>query len=174
MEYVDLYDKNRKPLNRQKEKYSKFDEGEYMIIVHTCLFNNKGEMLIQQRALDKIDFPGKWDISSGGGVMAGEESSHAAERELEEELGIKVDLSNERVYLTIHYEKGFDDYYLVNCNLDINEFEYPKDELLNIKWASREEIFNMTNKGEFIEYKKGFIDLLFEMYINRGSYPKRG
>ena len=174
MELVDLYDKNRIPLNKTKDKYSKFNDGEYMIIVHTCLFNNKGEMLIQQRGLDKIDFPGKWDISSGGGVMSGETPSCAAERELFEELGVKVDLSNERVYFTIHYQKGFDDYYLINYDADINEFKIPKEELLNIKWASREEIFNMTKNNEFIEYKKGFIDLLFEMYINRGSYPKRG
>ena len=144
-----------------------------MVIVHVCLFNDKNEMLIQQRALDKIDWPGKWDISSGGGVMAGEEPVKAAERELFEELGIKVNLENERVYFTMHYEKGFDDYYLIDCNFDIDQFIIPKDELLDIKWASKNEILNMMEKDEFLRYKEGFINLLFELKSSRGSYPKK-
>ena len=173
MEIVDLYDKDRKPLNKTAIKYSKLKSGEYQIIVHVCLFNSKGEMLIQKRAADKIDWPNMWDISSGGGVMAGENNQQAAERELYEELGIQVSLDNERPYFTIHYPKGFDDYYLIDCDKNINEFTIPLEEVLSIKWASKQEILEMMHSGTFINYNQGFIDLLFSMKDNRGSYPRK-
>ena len=44
MELVDLYDKNRHPLGKTTEKSTEFNKGEYQIIVHTCLFNKKGEV----------------------------------------------------------------------------------------------------------------------------------
>ena len=84
MELTSLYDKNRKPLNKQVDKYSKFEENEYMEIVHVCIFNEKGEMLIQQRTPNK-KWGNKWDISVGGCVTAGETSNISAEREIKEE-----------------------------------------------------------------------------------------
>ena len=173
MEKIDLYDTNRKPLGKTAIKYMPLAEGEYQIIVHVCLFNDKNEMLIQQRALDKIDFPGMWDISSGGGVMAGEEAYQAAERELFEELGLSVSLEDERPYLTIHYPNGFDDYYLISCDKNINEFIFPQDEVLAITWKSKTEILQMIAEGNFINYNEGFIELLFSMKKNRGSYPRK-
>ena len=172
MELTSLYDKNRKPLNKKVDKYSQFNEGEYMEIVHVCIFNINNEMLIHKRSLDKIDQPGKWDISSGGGVMVGETVSAAASRELFEELGIKYDFDNERVYLTVHYNKGFDDYYLILLDIDIYEFKIDKKEVLEIMWASKEKIIDMMENDEFIKYNDGFIQLLFSMFDNRGTYPK--
>lgn len=173
MEFVDLYDKNRKKLNRTKNKYEVFDSNEFMIIVHTCIFNSNHQMLVQKRANDKKDFPGKWDISSGGAVIAGETSSEAARRELYEELGIDISLEQERVYLTIHYDKGFDDYYFIHMDKNIKEFQYSKDEVLGIKWATKEEINEMMKNKDFVTYNEGFIELLFSMSTNRGTYDRR-
>lgn len=173
MEYVDLFDKNRQPLNKKAIKYTPLNEGEYQVIVHVCIFNSKGEMLIQKRASDKIDWPNMWDISSGGGVMAGEASEHAAERELYEELGIQISLKEERPYFTVHYPKGFDDYYLIDLDLPIEAFKIPLDEVLGIRWASLSDIKKMMEDGLFIKYNPGFIDLLFSMKNNRGSYPRK-
>lgn len=59
--------------------------------VAIAVFNDRGEILIQQRSLDKKNDPGEWKISAVGHVDAGEEPKHAVERELFEELGIKVE-----------------------------------------------------------------------------------
>ena len=173
MEMIDLYDKNRQPLNKTVIKYTPLPEGAYQVIVHVCIFNKKGEMLIQKRSADKIDWPNMWDISSGGGVMAGEEAYRAAERELFEELGVEVSLVNERPHFTIHYPKGFDDYYLIDLDLPIEAFKIPLDEVLGIRWASLSEIKMMMEQNEFIKYNQGFIELLFSMKDNRGSYPRK-
>ena len=72
------------------------------------------QMLIQQRQPYKKGWPNMWDLTVGGSALKGESSFQAAERELFEELGIKIDLSEKRPAFTINFENGFDDYYLID------------------------------------------------------------
>ena len=86
MEMVDLYDENRLPLGRTAERYAPKGEGEYRVVVHICVFDSRGRLLIQQRSREKAVWPEAWDVSAAGGVDAGETSRQAAEREFREEL----------------------------------------------------------------------------------------
>ncbi len=52
------------------------------------LFNDKGELLLQQRALTKKTWPGVWSNSCCGHVMLHETVENAAKRRLKYELGI--------------------------------------------------------------------------------------
>lgn len=56
--------------------------------VHVFVFNEQGEIFLQQRSMNKDIQPGKWDTSVGGHVDLGEEAVDAAIRELREELGV--------------------------------------------------------------------------------------
>lgn len=58
-------------------------------VVHVLVFNSKGRLALQRRALSKDVAPGKWDTSVGGHVEPGEGLLEAAMRELEEELGVE-------------------------------------------------------------------------------------
>jgi len=53
------------------------------------VFNQKGEILITQRAKKKMLYPGLFEIGQGGSMIYGEEYEEGAKRELEEETGIK-------------------------------------------------------------------------------------
>ncbi len=55
------------------------------------LFNSKGELLLQQRALSKKTWPGVWSNSCCGHVMLHETVENAAKRRLSNELGMRVD-----------------------------------------------------------------------------------
>ena len=91
MELVDLYDEDRLPLGRTAERYGEHLPGEHRLVVHVCLFDRSGRLLIQQRSREKRQWPERWDVSVGGGVAAGETSRRAAEREVLEELGYPLD-----------------------------------------------------------------------------------
>ena len=60
--------------------------------VHILIFDDAGEVYLQQRSRWKDRHPLKWDSSAAGHVAAGESYEETARRELEEELGISVPL----------------------------------------------------------------------------------
>ena len=74
MELVDLYDEDRIPLGRTAERHAPKGPGEYRTVVHVCIFDSRGRLLIQQRSREKDSWPEAWDVSVGGGVDAGETS----------------------------------------------------------------------------------------------------
>ena len=55
------------------------------------VFNSKGQLYVQERALSKDIYPGYFDPATGGVVTEGESYDQAAERELAEELGVEGD-----------------------------------------------------------------------------------
>ena len=57
--------------------------------VHILIFNQKGELFLQKRSMNKDVSPGCWDSSCCGHVDSGETYEIAAVRELDEELGLK-------------------------------------------------------------------------------------
>jgi 16S rRNA (adenine1518-N6/adenine1519-N6)-dimethyltransferase len=60
--------------------------------VHILLFNELGEVYLQQRSRSKDRYPLKWDSSVSGHVTAGETYDETAQRELNEELGVSLPL----------------------------------------------------------------------------------
>jgi isopentenyl-diphosphate delta-isomerase type 1 len=63
---------------------------------HVLVFNSRGELFVQQRALTKDMWPGVWDSSCSGHVDGGEEYDACAARELGEELGLPAGTRPER------------------------------------------------------------------------------
>ncbi len=61
--------------------------------VHILIFNHRGELFLQKRSRWKDRHPLLWDSSAAGHVEAGEEYDKTAIRELEEELGVKAELT---------------------------------------------------------------------------------
>lgn len=120
MELHDLYTKDRVRTGKTIPRGTEIPVGYYKLSVHICLFNQKGEMLIQQRQSFKQGWPNLWDMTVGGSAVAGEDSRTAAERELMEELGIAHSLADARPALTVHYSCGFDDIYLVEKSLELS------------------------------------------------------
>ncbi len=162
MELVDLYDENRVPLGRTGERSAQRESREYRTVVHVCVFDSRGRLLIQQRAAEKFIWPGLWDVSVGGGVDAGETSRQSAEREFREELGFPLDLGGLRPSVTVNFDGGFDDFYILTKNLNLDSLTLQKEEVRAVRWAALEEVFNMVDEGTFIPYPKSFLQFLFD------------
>jgi isopentenyldiphosphate isomerase len=149
-----------------------FEEGAYHLVVHVCIFNSKGEMLIQQRQPFKAGWPNMWDITVGGSATEGDSSQTAAERELFEEIGCRIDLGNVRPHLTIQFEVGFDDYYLIEKDIELDKLQLQYEEVQQVKWASKEEILQMLDSGEFIPYYRNLLELLFDMRTRYSAHAR--
>ena len=163
MEWVDLYDENRVPLGKTAERYGKKQTGEYRTVVHVCIFDGQGRLLIQQRSAQKRICPNQWDVSAAGGVDAGETPREAAEREAREELGYALDLTGVRPSVTVNFSGGFDDFFIVQREMDIASLRLQIEEVSAVRWATREEALSMLDGGEFIGYPKSFLEFLFDM-----------
>ena len=61
--------------------------------VHIFIFNPQGNLYLQKRSPSKDQYPEHWDTSAAGHTDPGESPLEAAQRELWEELGLKVELT---------------------------------------------------------------------------------
>ena len=86
-ELWDVFDINRQPTGKTHKRGEPFSEGEFHQVIHICIFNSKGNLLIQKRQPWKKEWSGMWDLSVAGSAIAGEDPRKAAEREALEELG---------------------------------------------------------------------------------------
>jgi len=163
MEIWDLYDINRQRTGEFAVRGGeRIPAGRYHIVVHAAVFNDRGEMLIQQRQPWKDVFPDLWDISVGGSAVAGEDAPLGCFRELEEEVGLSLDeIKNGRAVFTVNFGDGFDDYFVAHWDGDPASLTLQESEVKAVRFASREEIAEMTRAGTFIPYHPGLMDLLF-------------
>ncbi|MDE6312995.1 MAG: NUDIX domain-containing protein [Lachnospiraceae bacterium] len=172
MEIWDLYTVNREKTGLTVERGKKQPEGYYRVVVHACIFNRNAEMLIQQRQPFKDSWSNMWDITVGGSAISGESSPAAIERELKEELGIDISFEKVRPALTINFANGFDDIYLMEMDIDMNELKLQQEEVAAVKWTSCDEILQMIQQGVFIPYHKSLIELLFSMRKHIGTHTR--
>lgn len=163
MELWDLYDIDKIPMNMTCRRGQAVPDGAYHTVIHVCVFNSEGKMLIQQRQSTKKGWPDYWDVSCGGCCIAGETSRDAAHRELHEELGLDVDFSDKRCSLTMNFDHGFDDFYILNLDLDPDSLVLQPEEVQAVRWATVDEICDMIDSGSFIPFFKSFIQLIYDI-----------
>ena len=160
-ELWDLYTKDREKTGKTHRRGDEMKEGEYHLVIHVCIFNSKNQLLVQQRQPFKDGWPDMWDLTVGGSALQGESSYQAAERELFEEIGLKLDLSDRRPNFTINFANGFDDYYLLEQEVDLTTLHLQEEEVQAVCWVSKEEALQMKEQGIMIPY--WFLDKLFDI-----------
>lgn len=172
MEILDLYDRERIRTNETIVRGSTVPKDRYHLVIHICIFNHKGEMLIQKRSNSKANWPGLWDVSVGGAVQQGNHSWQQAQLELREELGLNYDFSQVRPSLTVNFEFGFDDFYLLNMDPELRSLHLQAEEVDEVMWASKEKILKMMEEGSFLNYQPSLISTLFAMRFQMGVLVK--
>lgn len=172
MELWDVYNIDRQKTGELAPRHNgrPLPAGQYHLVVHICLFNQKGQLLIQQRQLDKAGYPGLWDVTAAGSALAGENSAAAAARELWEELGLRHDFTRERPHYTMNFPDGFDDVYLIQRDdVQLSDLRLQAEEVRDAKWATLNEIEAMLQTGEFVPYYRPLVQLWFAMRGRFGS-----
>ena len=158
MEYWDLYDSERKPLNRVHARGEAFAEGEYYVCAEVWVKNSKGQFLITKRHPDK-KAGNLWEFS-GGGTLAGESTLQSAVRELKEETGINAGEQELRLFATYQRKNYFLDLFLLTKDVDITDIVLQPGETVDAKWATADEIQHMIANEELVHS----VGVRFEMY----------
>lgn len=169
MERFDLYTEDRRLAGRTMERGERTPDGFYRLVIHVCIFGTDGRMLIQQRQPFKATWSNLWDVSVGGCAVTGDTSRTAAEREVREELGLDIDLAGVRPVLTLCWDHGFDDYYVLTKDLNSATLTLQPEEVQAVRWAEKDEILKMIDDRLFIPYEKGLIELLFPRRTNHNA-----
>lgn len=105
-ENVILVDTHDMPVG-QMEKMEAHLKGDLHRALSILIFNNKGEVLLQQRAFSKYHTPGLWSNTACSHPRPGEVSLEAATRRLREEMGIAAELKESFDFIyKAHFENG--------------------------------------------------------------------
>lgn len=159
MDIIDLYDIDKMPTGRTDTHPR---DGEYRLVIHLCIFNGD-KMLIQKRSDNCQKWAGLWDVTLSGCSVAGEKGRDTAMRECREELGIDIDLHGMRPALTVSFQTGFDEVFILEQDVDISALTLQSEEVCDIKWANLSEILDLREKGEFTPFSPDYLKLLFTL-----------
>lgn len=91
-EYLEVVDEGNRVIGIQSRKEI-HEKASRHRSVHIFIFNSGGELYLQKRSLHKDQYPDHWDSSAAGHTDPGETPLEAAQRELMEELGLEVNLT---------------------------------------------------------------------------------
>lgn len=164
MELVELFDNKRRPLDKVIERYSERGN-EYTQVVHSWIRNSNGEFLMQKRSMNKKFFPGKWSVT-GGGADVGETTLDALIRETKEEIGVELTPDDVELMLSLKRRYAFVDVYMANKDIDIENITLQKEEVDEVKWATKEEVKKMIDNGEIASSVRMYFSTLCELLEN--------
>lgn len=152
MEFWDIYDINKRKTGKTTPRLGcKLEEGEYHIVVNAIIINSEGKILVSKRA-DYKPHGLMWEMS-GGSITVGETSIEGMIRELKEELGIKVEESEGKLYKTVRRDDppaDFKDLWLFRKDVDLKDITFPDGEAVDAKWITIDEFENMVQNKEIV------------------------
>ncbi len=169
-ELIDIYDSKNRPLNEKKMKSEAHRKGLWHRVAHVWIYNSNKEIMLQLRAKDKEVYPNVWDISVAGHIAAGEKEIVSAMREVEEEIGLKIEerelkllnirnvqfttnttINNEIIYL-----------YLLKYDGNIKQLKIQEEELQEIKFFKLKELEKQLKEtpDKFTPYGNYFYEII--------------
>ncbi|WP_299442048.1 NUDIX domain-containing protein [uncultured Aquimarina sp.] len=93
-ELIDILNRNGEFTGEVQLKSEAHRLGLYHASVHIWFYTIDGKVLLQKRAKDKDTYPNLWDISVAGHIAKGESKENSALREIEEEIGLSIKITD--------------------------------------------------------------------------------
>ncbi len=145
-ELWDLLDEDGMPVGATHVRGEALPHGAFHRVVEIFTLNSKGEMLVTLRTPEKKLYPNMWE-TTGGAVVAGEDSLDAARRELREETGIEVGRGEIQLLLTHRSKSAFVDIYVAHKDAEISELTMQPGETVAARWVTFQEFERMMGDG---------------------------
>jgi len=127
--------------------------------ISVSVYNDKGQILLQKRSMNKDNNPGKLAGAVGGHVSKDKKYKQAAQEELKEELGINSKLIFiKKMILNDPVHKTMTSLYKIFSN---GPFKINKDETDEIKFYSKEDLEvekeNLSESARIVLKEQGLI-----------------
>lgn len=161
-EYFDVCDENGNPTGVIASRADAHREGLCHRTSHIWVIRNASfgfaEILMQKRSEEKDSFPGCYDTSSAGHVMAGDNPLDSALRELSEELGINASRDELKYigYFRNKYESEFhgkvfrdneiSNVYVYDGTVDEKNLVLQKSEVSAVEWFDINYVYSEKRK----------------------------
>lgn len=147
-ELLDVYDKNKKLTGKiiDRKSIELLNDNEYVITVHCFIINLSNQILVTQRSLTK-NRGGKWEETHGA-LRTGETSVEGIKRELKEEIGLDVQISELRLIKTFIRKNKIRDVYILKKNIPLKKIKLNDGEVMNCKYVDLEEFKKMIKNKE--------------------------
>ncbi|MDD5731476.1 MAG: NUDIX domain-containing protein [Patescibacteria group bacterium] len=178
-EIIDIVDENNNLTGEKASRNEAHLNGLWHRIINICIYNSRGEILLQLRSKDKMIYPDMWDISVAGHIGAGEEPIAAALRETGEETGLGTKEEDLHFYKIRpeEYRKGdvnmkeFLYIYLLKYDGDISNLKIQKEELQKIEFVPIDKIEEELKSGsiKFAPHGAYWEDVIGEVKRNLNS-----
>lgn len=148
MEWMDLRDAAGEPTGITVQRGHILQKGEFMLAVHVFLYRDDGQFLLQKRSMKKRLYPGKWDIT-GGGVQAGEDSLHAACREVQEEIGLALPPERMLKLARLKRPPCFFDVWICQHSFELHDLVLQTEEVDAVRLVSASEMLTILFDQEY-------------------------
>lgn len=172
-ELADVVDENNVLTGKTLPRSEIRKNGLWQRASHVWIYNSKGDLLLQLRARDKKLFPGLWDISASGHVMAGETPEEAAIREVKEEVGLDISKSD-LILVEVRKKEVRPDgeqtipirqfYYVYLCQQDIDakELVLQREEVSKVFFVDLDTLEQdlRNNPAKYVPHDKYWFDVI--------------
>lgn len=174
MSLMDVLDENGKPTGEIKSKKEIHEQGLWHMASWVWIYNNKGEILLQQRSKNKDNHPGEWDISAAGHVDAGETPLLAAVREIKEEIGLDIDPSQlkliDKKIISKHNpvnnweEREISYVYLLEYNGEVSDLTLQESEVEKMEFITstklKQELLDPIKSKNYVGHGSHYNDII--------------
>lgn len=148
-EFWDVYDINGNKLNKIVQRGKDWLQGDEYHMGSAVFIKDKNDyFLIQQRSLKKDVYPGKWSIT-GGSAISGETPEQCAIREVNEELGIKLNPKDLKKIYTFTERQCIFNIFVAPGSQKIKTIRQI-EEVEQIAWVSRQKVLDLYKSGDFM------------------------
>ena len=144
MEFNDIYDENRQRTGRVHQRGTRWNPGEFGLVVCVWVYDGRGHLLLTRRAEGK-SFAGTWE-NSGGAAQAGETSRQAIVRELFEETGIRAAEEEFELLGTERDRNTFYDFYCLKRQVKLMDIVLLPGETDDVMWATFDQVHEMISQ----------------------------
>ncbi|CAM4239653.1 NUDIX hydrolase [Zobellia nedashkovskayae] len=173
-ELIDILDSEGNATGKTAMKSEAHRVGWFHPTVHIWFYTGTGQVLIQKRSKNKAIFPLLWDVSVAGHIGAGENIKISAVREIEEEIGLTIqieELEKIGIFKSVHRHSEnlidceFHHTFLCKLKVPLHELKKQESEVDDLALVSliqfSQETWGLANPQKYVphstEYYKTII-----------------